>query len=70
MITQGGLPFGFSDAFMVKIVRTHLCAGYLYIQGHVYLNSHNNNSSFLFDSGIRGEIGQRVHSHSQAVYWW
>ncbi len=42
----------------------------LYLQGHVYLNSHYNDGSFLFNCGVRGEIGQRVHPHSQAIYRW
>lgn len=72
------LLFGLSDRFMFQVPGAqndtkHIYFIFfftLYLQCHVYLDSHNNDSSFLFNCGVRGEIGQRVHPHSQAVYRW
>lgn len=34
--------------------------------GSLYLYSHNDDSSFLFDSGVAGQVGEGVNSHAQA----
>lgn len=40
----------------------------LSLESLIHLNSHNDDSSFLFNCRVGGKVGQRMYTHSKAVY--